>query len=493
MSTELLSRLQFALTVMFHMTFPAVTVGLSVLLCIVYWKYWRTHKAVYLQMFRFWRRIFAVGFALGVVAGIVITFQLGLNWGQYAATTGAVIGPIIGMEVVTAFFVEAAFLGVLLYGEGRVKERTMFISSVMVAIGTVLSSTWIISANSWMQTPSGYAKVDGKFVVTDWWKVLVSPSFVWRWPHMLVAVLVSAGVFVAGISAYYLVKGRAVMFARKSLSIALGVVATLIPLQIALGDYVAGQYVVTDQLTSKGLPSKMMAWEGNWDSNNNGYVLFAIPDQNAQRNIVEISVPWWGSAIGAKDLTGSSKTPGLSLVPRDEQPNMAATFWGFRMMFYGSILIFASAFMATYLRLRKRLYTSRRFHKWLLWTTPIGIIAILGGWLTAEVGRQPWVVWGQLKTSAAASNLSSGAVLFSFIGFIAIYAVMLVAYIAYIVRAVRRGPESDLPGAAKAEGTEDESVLGKAARAVSDVALAGTAAVASTASGAASTVSKAEA
>jgi cytochrome d ubiquinol oxidase subunit I len=455
MSVELLSRVQFAVTVMFHMTFPAVTVGLSVLLSITWAMWWRTGKSVYLQMFRFWRRIFGVGFAIGVVAGIVITFEMGLNWGKYAAKTGPVIGPIIGMEVVTAFVVEAAFLGVLLYGDGKVKNRTMFGATVMVAIGTILSSTWIIMANSWMQLPAGYEIKHGQFVPTDWWQILFSPSFGWRWPHMLIAVFVSAGMFVAGISAYYLIQGRAVEFGKRSLSLSLGIVAVLIPLQVAVGDSVAGEYVVAEQTNTQGLPVKMMAWEGNWNSDNNGYVVFAIPDQAGQRNLVEINVPWWGSAIGAKDLTGQTTTPGLNLVPKNQQPYMAWVFWGFRLMFYGSMVLFASAFIGTILRFRRRLYVSAHFHRWLLWTTPIGIAAILGGWLTAEVGRQPWVVWGQLNTADAAANLSMPQVVFSLIGFVGIYAALLGFYIRYITRTVLRGPERDLPDEAQLRQSPD--------------------------------------
>jgi len=285
-----LSRYQFAITVMFHMTFPAITVGLSVLLCVLYGMYWRTQKAIYLQMFRFWRRIFAVGFAIGVVAGIVIVFQFGLDWGSFAGKTGPIMGPILGMEVVTAFFVEAGFIGVLLYGEGRVRQGTMFAATVMVSTGTVLSSTWIIANNSWMQTPSGFVVRHGQFEPVNWLHVIFSPSFVWSWWHMLAAVLISAGFFVAGIGAWYLVKGRARPFARRSVSIGLGIAAILLPLQIFLGDHVAA-HVLPDQLP------KLEALEGNWASGNTGYVIFAIPDQQAQGNIAELSIPCLGSAV----------------------------------------------------------------------------------------------------------------------------------------------------------------------------------------------------
>jgi cytochrome bd ubiquinol oxidase subunit I len=437
MSLLTLSRWQFAITVIFHMTFPAITVGTSLLLCVLYGMHWRTGKPVYLQMFRFWRRIFAVGFAIGVVAGIVITFEFGLDWGVFAAKTGPIMGPILGMEVVTAFFVEAGFIGILLYGDGRVRQRTMFAATVMVAIGTLLSSTWIIANNSWMQTPSGFTVRDGRFEPVNWLHVIFSPSFVWSWYHMLGAVLVSASFFVAGIGAWYLVKGRALPFARRSVSIGLGIAAIVLPLQIFLGDHLAA-HVLPDQLP------KLEALEGNWTSGNTGYVIFAIPDQQAEHNIAALSIPCLGSAI-QKDLTCTTGVPGLDLTPAQDRPLMAPVFWGFRVMFYGALLMFGTVFYATILRFRRRLWAARRFHKWLLWMTPVGILTILGGWVTAETGRQPWVVYGYLRTSQAVSHLAPAELVFSVAGFILIYAVMLAAYIGYIAHTMRAGPERDHP------------------------------------------------
>jgi cytochrome d ubiquinol oxidase subunit I len=432
-----LSRWQFAISVMFHMTFPSLTVGLSILLCVLYGMHWKTGKAVYLQMFRFWRRIFAVGFALGVVAGIVITFELGLNWGVFAAKTGPIQGPLLGMEVVTAFFVEAGFVGILLYGDGRVRRGTMFVATVMVSIGTLLSSTWIMANNSWMQTPSGYKVVNGQFQPTNWAKTIFSPSFIYRWPHMVLAVLVSASFFVAGIGAYYLVKGRALPFARRTVSIALGVAAILLPVQVFVGDQVAANEL-------PGQLSKLEAVEGNWSQANTGWNLFAIPDQQAQRNIGQVSIPCLGSAF-AGDLTCKTPNPPLDLTPKADQPYMAAVFWGFRAMFFAALWMFGILFYATILRFRRKLWTARRFHRFLVWATPAGIIAILGGWVTAETGRQPWVVFGQLRTSAAVSHLAPAELVFSVVGFSLLYLGMLVAYIAYIVHTVRIGPERDHP------------------------------------------------
>jgi cytochrome d ubiquinol oxidase subunit I len=313
----------------------------------------------------------------------------------------------------------------------------MFLSTVMVSVGTVLSSTWIIAANSWMQTPAGSKVVHGQFEPTDWMRVIFNPSFTWRWPHMLAAVLISASFFVAGISAWYLVKGRAKGFARRSMSIALGIAALLMPVQLYLGDNVAG-HQLPHQL------SKLEAIEGDWDNGNTGFVLFSVPDQQAARNIAELDIPCLGSYI-AKDLTCKTAMPGLKLTPVADRPDMAATFWGFRVMFLAAVLMFGTVFAATVLRMRNRLWTARRFHRFVLWTTPVGILAILGGWVTAEAGRQPWIVFGRLRTSAAVSHLAPGEVLFSVIGFSVLYLIMLVAYVAYIVRTMRIGPERDDP------------------------------------------------
>lgn len=429
-----ISRWQFAFTIAFHMTFPAITVGLAVFLAVVYGLYVRTDKPVYLQIFRFWKKIFAVGFALGVVAGTVITFEFGLNWGPFASATGPILGPIIGMEVVTAFFLEAGFIGIMLYGDGRVSKRVMLASCCIVALGTLLSTTWIMAANSWMQTPSGYALVDGQFQPTNWWQAIFSPSFGWRFPHMLLAVLISAALMVAGIGAYYLVRGRARAFARRTVSLALGTLALLVPVQLYLGDHLADKYIVPYQLP------KLEALEGNWDSTNTGYNIFVIPDVGGERNPVQITVPWLGSAI-AKDLSGNAPTPGMLNTPPQDRPNPWPTFWGFRAMFFGSMFIFAAAFTGVVLRLRRRLFTAGWFHRFLLWLTPVGVLAIIGGWVTAESGRQPWVVYGQLRTADAVSQLAPGSVIASFVGFVLIYLTMLAVWIGYVVRTVRRGPE----------------------------------------------------
>lgn len=431
-----LSRWQFAITAIFHMSFPALTVGLSVLLAVVYTAYVRTGNPLYLQIFRFWKKIFAVGFGLGVVAGTVMTFEFGLNWGVYAHAVGPVIGVTIGMEVITAFFLEAGFIGVMLYGDGRVRPRTMALASWMVAFGTLLSTTWILSANSWMQDPVGYQEVAGQFHATDWWQVLLNPAFSYRFPHMLLAVLISASWFVGGISAWYLVKNRslALPFARRCLSIALGVLAVLMPVQLYLGD-------ATAIFMAQHQPPKLQAFEGNWRTDNNGYNLVVLPDPGKGKDDLRIEIPHLGAVIG-HDLTGQAHVPGLLQTPADQRPNMWSAFYGFRAMYLTALAMFGTAFAGLVLRLRGRLFTSPRFLRWMVWMTPAGIVAITGGWITAETGRQPWVVYGRLRTADAVSGLSAAEVAFSLAGFVALYATLLIVWARYIVRTVKAGPEA---------------------------------------------------
>ena len=435
-----LSRLQFALTVAFHMTFPSITVGLSLLLVVLYGTYLKTKKPIYLTIYRFWRNIFAVGFGLGVVAGIVITFEFGLNWAGYANAVGPIVGVIISMEVITAFFLEAGFLGIMLYGEGRVSQRVMFIANCMVALGTLIFTTWILSANSWMQTPAGYTEVNGQFRPTNWVAAIFNPSFFYRYPHMLIGVLLAAAFLVTGVAAWYLLKRQHLEFARRTFSLGLGVISILIPLQLFMGDTVAFAMIVYQ-------PPKMLAAEGNWTSTNTGDYLFIITDQQDQRNIVEIGLPWMGSIIWSHDFTLTKPVPGLQTVPRALQPPMIFVFYGFHLMVYLALLMFFVGFFSLLLRLSGRLYTARWFQWLALAMTPTGVLAIIGGWVTAETGRQPWVVYGKLLTRAAVSPLTPGLVIASLVGFIATYVTLLTIYIVYLVRAVRKGPQ-DVPALA---------------------------------------------
>ncbi|MFL5588297.1 MAG: cytochrome ubiquinol oxidase subunit I [Ktedonobacteraceae bacterium] len=414
----------------------------------MYGAYLRTNKEIYLTIYRFWRNIFAVGFGLGVVAGIVLTFEFGLNWAGYANATGPILGVTISMEVITAFFLEAGFIGIMLYGEGRVSKHVMCIANCMVALGTLLSTTWILASNSWMQTPVGYALVNGQFRPTNWIAAIFNPSFMYRFPHILLGVLLAASFVVTGTAAWYLLKHRHLEFARRTFSLGLGVISILIPLQLFMGDTLAvemGQFQ----------PPKLIAFEGNWDSTNTGYNLFIISNQDEQRNVVQIGVPCLGSIILNHDFTCSKPVPGLKQIPPAQQPPMVFAFYGFHLMFYISTLIFCVTACGIVLRLRGRLYTARWFHRFVLIMFPAGIVVVICGWIAAETGRQPYVVYGKLTTAAAVSPLAPGLVVASLTAFILIYLTLLTLYIAYLVRTIRRGP-GDIPRLAPALEIQDE-------------------------------------
>jgi cytochrome d ubiquinol oxidase subunit I len=426
-----LSRWQWAITAAFHITFPAVTVGTSVLLVVCYAMYMRTENTEWLRMFRFWRKIFGIGFAIGVVSGIVLTFEFGLNWGRFAHDVGPIVGVAILMEVVMAFFLEAGFLGLLVYGEGRIGKRMMMFATCMVSLGTTLSVTWIMVANSWMQTPAGYKRVDGQFQPVNWIHVIFNPSFGIRFVHMLLGALISAAWLIAGVSAWYFVKRRHLPLARRGLSIALGALAVILPLQGFIGDEVVS-YV------AKYKTPQFEAQEGNW-APNTGYNILEIPNQAGPTNHWQVSIPWAGSAI-SKDWSGDTTIPPLSLTPKNLRPQILTTFYGFRVMWFGWLLMLAVAMVGVILRLRGRLYTTGWFHKVLLVMIPSGFLAVWGGWVLAETGRQPWLVYGKLLTAAAVSPLKTGVVLTTFVLFVLIYVALLATYAWYVARAVREGP-----------------------------------------------------
>ena len=434
-----LSRWQFATTAAFHMTFPALSVGLAIFLAICYSAYYRTGNPLYLQMFRFWRKIFALGFALGIVLGIVLTFELGLNWGNYARAVGPILGPIICMEALTAFFLEAGFIGILLYGEGRVSKRVTMVSTWLVALGALLSTAWILSANSWMQTPAGYREVNGQFQPVNWFDAIFNPAFDWRFPHMVLAVLVSSAWFIAAIGAYYLLRHRALAFARKTMSIGLAAAALLLPIQLYVGDSMA------TYMTEVYQPDKLIAAEGNFNNGNTGWNVFALPDQAQQRNYIQISLPNAESVFDFHNFSGDESVPGLKTIPPNLQPTVAPVFWGFRLMIYGAWAMLSVAFIAVIMRLRRRLYTERWFLRLVLWMLPVGVIATIAGWVVSESGRQPWLVYGKLLVTNSASSLSTGELIASLAAVWIVYLALFTAWVRQIVREVRKGPDA-LPG-----------------------------------------------
>jgi cytochrome d ubiquinol oxidase subunit I len=340
---------------------------------------------------------------------------------------------IIAMEVVTAFFLEAGFLGLLVYGEGRIGKRMMLFATCMVSLGTLLSVTWILVANSWMQTPDGYRLVNGQFEPTNWLHVIFNPSFGIRFVHMLVGALIAAAWFIAGVSAWYLLKRRHLPIARRGVSVTLGVLALLVPMQMFIGDNVAGDYVAKYKLP------QLEAMEGNWDSTNSGENFVVIPNQGAAKNEWQVTVPWMGSAI-AKDWSGHTALPGLKLTPKALRPMMLPAFYGFHLMWWAAVVMLGVALTGIVLRLRGRLYEARWFHKVLVALVPSGIVATWAGWVLAETGRQPWLVYGKLLTADALSPLKPAAVLTTLVLFVLIYLTLLGTYIWYVARVVREGP-----------------------------------------------------
>lgn len=430
----MLSRIQFAFTVSFHILFPAFTIGLACWI-VVLEALWLRGGAIYRSLSEFWTKIFAISFGMGVVSGIVMTYQFGTNWSVFSDATGFVLGPLIQYEVVTAFFLEAAFLGILLFGRDRVPKGIHFAAAFLVALGTVISAFWILSANSWMHTPAGAVLgEDGRFRVTDWWEVVFNASFPYRFAHMVTAAFLTTGFVVAGISAWFLLKYRHVEHARIGLGMSLGLVTLLAPLQIVLGD-LHGLNTLEHQ------PTKVAAMEGHWEGGPGApLILFALPDMEAETNHWEIGIPELSSLILTHSLAG--EVPGLLDVPPEERPYVPLVFWTFRVMVALGMVMLVVGVTHVVLRLRGRLYEATWFHRLLVVTTPIGFVAIVAGWLTTEAGRQPWIVYGLLPTADGVTPaLTGAAALVSLVTFLVVYALIFTAGTYYIVRLLQLGPK----------------------------------------------------
>jgi cytochrome bd ubiquinol oxidase subunit I len=433
----LLSRMQFAFTVTFHIIFPTLSIGLGLFLAIVEGLWLKTRNGLYLQIYRFWLRIFALAFGVGVVTGVVLSFEFGTNFSVFARMVGPVLGPMIGLEVLTAFFLEAGFLGVMLFGLDRVGPRLHFAATCLVSFGTLLSASWILSANSWMQAPRGFALKQDHFEVVNWLQVIFNPTFPFRLPHMLLAAFITASFLVGGVGAYYLLHDRHREFARKTLSMGLGFASVLVACQVFLGD-ILGAVMYGQQ------PAKIEAMEGNWkDTPTADYLLLIVPDAQHERNSYALGVPFLGSLIVTHSLHGA--VPGLTNTPLEQRPAMAPVFYAFRVMYLLGTIMFALVCVGTWLRFRGRLYSTRWFLKLMLWMTPSGLIATVAGWYTAELGRQPWVVYGQLRTADAVSPVPGPAVLGTLIVIVAVYTLFFAGFLAFALKAIRNGP-SDLSG-----------------------------------------------
>lgn len=436
----LLSRLQFAFTIAFHILFPAFTIGLAAYLAVLEGLWLWTKREAFKTLYLFWVKIFALSFGMGVVSGVVLSYQFGTNWSEFIRLTGGVIGPLMAYEVLTAFFLEASFLGVMLFGWKKVGPRLHFLSTCLVAVGTTISAFWILSANSWMQTPQGYQILaDGTFIATDWIQVIFNPSFPSRLAHMLVAAFLTTGLVVGAASAFHILKDRAAGVktdgwseSRISLVMAVGLVAVLAPMQLIVGHW-SGEVTHTHQ------PSKLAALEGYWETRADPpLVLFGIPDREAQKNHFEIAVPGLGAVV--QNLPRDEVVLGLKSFARQDQPPPFIPFFGFRIMVGLGLLMIGLGAWGAVLIWRRRLFDSPWFLRFALLMGPSGFIAVLAGWMVTEVGRQPWVVYGVLRTRDAVSPVIASQVATSLIVYIVVYAIVFTAGAIFILRLMAEGP-----------------------------------------------------
>jgi cytochrome bd ubiquinol oxidase subunit I len=432
----ILSRIQFGFVISFHIIFPAFTIGLAAWLATIEGARLATGNALYRRVFDFWLPIFAVSFGMGVVTGIVMAFQFGTNWGVLAVKTGPIQGPLLGYETFTAFMLEASFFGVLLLGRDRVSPRFYFFSCCMVSLGTMFSSFWILANNSWMQVPVGHTIANGKIIPADWMQIVLGPVQMVRWPHMLLAAFLTSAMCVAATGAWYLLRGVHRDEARVMLHWGLALVAIVIPIQLFFG-HLTGEYVLKHQ------PAKFAAIEARWKNEQPAReVLIAIPDETNERNLLAITVPKLGSFIASGNFTAAEV--GLESFPREDRPPVLIPFFAFRLMVGMGFIMLAVSWLGNLLRWCGKLESSR----WFLWGTflsfPTGFIAILTGWYTAEVGRQPWVVYGLLRTrDALTPALTTNDVLSSLIVYIVVYWLFVSFGIYYIYKLLRDGPRGE--------------------------------------------------
>ena len=430
-----LARAQFAFTVAYHITFPAFTIGLASWLAVVEWRWLKTGNPLYEQIYRMWVKIFAVTFGMGVVTGVVLSYQFGTNWSVFSDKVGNVLGPLLGYEVLTAFFLEASFLGIMLFGWNRVSRRMHFTATVIVAAGTLISAFWILSANSWMQTPAGFREgADGLLYPTDWLAVIFNPSFPYRFIHMVTGAYLTTAFVVGGIGGYYLWRGLHVKPARIMLGMAMIMAIFVAPLQLLFGD-------MHGLNTFKHQPVKVAAMEGIWDTERGAALrLFAWPDQIEERNAFELSIPKLSSFILTHDFNGEVK--GLKSWPRADRPPVAMVFWTFRIMVGLGMLMIATGLVALVLYIRKTLFSTRWFHLWCVAMTPAGFVAVVAGWFVTEVGRQPFVVFNVLRTSETISPVAGGPIAISLAAFVVTYGLVFTAGAYYILKIIGKGPES---------------------------------------------------
>jgi cytochrome d ubiquinol oxidase subunit I len=429
----LLARIQFAFTVTFHIIFPSFTIGLSAYIATLEVMWLRTGRDHYHLLARFWTKIFAVSFAMGVVSGIVLSYQFGTNWSRFSVVVGNVVGPLIGYEVLTAFFLEATFLGVMLFGWNRVPPWLHTFSSIAVAVGTAMSAFWILSANSWMQTPAGHEMRDGIAYPADWITIIFNPSFPYRFAHMLNAAYLTTAFVVLAVGARYLLAGKHTEHAKTMVRMAVGFAAIVAPLQLVIGD-------LHGLNTAKHQPIKIAAMEGHWDGTKPGdFYIFAWPDEAAETNRYALAIPKAGSLLITHDPNGLF--PGLKSVPPSERPPVPIVFFAFRLMVLIGLAMIGAAWVGLWLWRRGRLFDTR----WFLWPAAnvwwSGFVAVIAGWVVTESGRQPWVAYGILRTADAISPVPGGSIATTLVLFVVVYGIVFSMGTYYINRLIHRGPE----------------------------------------------------
>lgn len=433
----LLARLQFAFTVSFHILFPTLTIGLGGFLAWSEAQWLRTGQQVYVRLYKFWVKVFALSFGMGVVSGIVLSYEFGLNFSEFSRVAGPVVGPLIAYEVLTAFFLEAGFLGIMLFGWDKVGPRLHFLATCFVAGGTLLSAFWILAANSWMQTPAGavYDAVGRHFVTESWWAVIFNPSFPYRLAHMVTASYLTTSIVVSGVSALYLLRREHLDIARKGFSMGMWALMVLAPLQIFLGD-AHGLDVFKYQ------PMKTAAIEANWETQPGApLILFALPDSRAEMNHLEISIPKLGSFINTHDMEGV--LPGLKEVPAEDRPPVGLVFWSFRVMVGLGVCFLGIGLWGLVARVRGRLDDWVWLHRVSALFIPAGFVATVAGWWVAEIGRQPYTIYGFLKTRDSISPVIDGqTIALSLTVFLLVYGSLFGAYLYYMVKLIRRGPDT---------------------------------------------------
>ena len=429
-----LARAQFAFTVAFHIIFPAFSIGLASYLAVLEGLHLWTGKRVYMDVYRFWLRIFAVGFAMGVVSGLVMSYQFGTNWSVFARTAGPVVGPVMAYEVLTAFFLEAGFLGVMLFGQTKVGPRLHFAASCMVAGGTLLSGFWILSVNSWMQTPAGYAvAADGTLLPTSWLRIIFNPSVFVRFPHMILASYLAVAFTVGAVGAWHLLQDRTSAHARLMFSMAMWMAALVAPMQIAMGD-LHGLNTLEHQ------PAKIAAMEGHWTAENGApLILFGLPDMREQRTKWAIEIPYLSSVILTHSLHG--RVPGLLDFPPADRPNSAVVFWSFRLMVGIGFTMLGLGLWSLLARLKRRLFDWPWLHRAALLMGPSGFVAILSGWVTTEVGRQPYTIYGVLRTAQSVSPIGLPGVATSLAVFAVVYFTVFGSGVLIMLRMMGKFPE----------------------------------------------------